>query len=242
MKRTFAASCIWLALAGLPAAGAPEADSPLARALDDLAGRLDEQPRDAGLLNDYGNLLVHAGFLDAAEAAYRDALAVDPDSLAASYNLGLLELELGRPRAAQKRFHHAIELDPSFGRAHYGLGAAFDARDRNRRAVKHYSRAFHLDPELLDVRSNPEILFNKLTSWASMSGYLAASPGRFGRLYKDPRPIVGLLIPGLDELRQRTDGEPAEPATAPADEGPAAVEAPAPDEVPAADGQSSGSL
>jgi tetratricopeptide (TPR) repeat protein len=210
MKKTSLAALIWLALAGLSHSPSHAAGSPIGHALGDLTQRLEQNPRDAGLLNDYGNLLVHAGFLEEAEMAYRSALEVAPDSLPAHYNLGLLELELGHAQAARRQFRRAIKLDSSFGRAHYGLGSTYVAAERNRRAVKHYATAFLLDPGLLEVTRNPEILFNKLTTWAAMHSYLTSSPGRSGRLYEDPRPIVGLLIPGIEELLDRV-AEPTQP-------------------------------
>ncbi len=220
MKRIWAAASISLVVASVLYIEGPAAASPIGRALGDLAERVELSPRDAGLLNDYGNLLVHAGLLEDAESAYRSALEITPDSLPAHYNLGLLELERGHTRAARKQFRRAIKLDPSFGRAHYGLGSAYVAVERNRRAVKHYSRAFLLDPELREVAVYPEILFNKLTTWASMHSYLGGSPGRFARLYDDPRPIVGLLIPGIDELLDRsTDPQESEELEEPAGEG-----------------------
>lgn len=209
MKKTCAAASIMLALTGFVNGSAQAAGSPIAHALGDLKERLEESPRDAGLLNDYGNLLVHAGFLEEAKVAYRSALEIAPDSLPANYNLGLLELELGHPQAARRQFRHTTRLDPSFGRGHYGVGSTYVAVERNRRAVKHYSRAFLLDPSLLEVTRNPEILFNKLTTWASVHGYLTGSPGRSGRLYENPRPIVGLLIPGIDELLNGATEPPA---------------------------------
>lgn len=216
MKKTYAAASIWLALAGLVNGPAQAAGSLITHALGDLTERLEQSPRDAGLLNDYGNLLVHAGFLEEAEMAYRSALEIAPDSLSAHYNLGLLELELGHPRAARKQFRRATKLDPSFGRGHYGVGSTYVAVERNRRAVKHYSRALLLDPDLLEVTRNPEVLFNKLTTWASVHSYLTRSPGRSGRLYEDPRPIVGLLIPGIDDLLNRV----TDPPDGPQPEGP----------------------
>ena len=128
------------------------------------------------------------------------ALDIAPDSLTTLYNLGLLELEFGRIRPAGKLFRRAVKLDEDFARGHYGLGLVLTERGRHHRAVQHFSRAFILEPDLLDHRSNPEILFNRLTTWASMQAYLSASPQRGTRLYNDPVPIVGLLLPDLDLL------------------------------------------
>jgi tetratricopeptide (TPR) repeat protein len=163
----------------------------------DLATRrqLAEAPRDPGLLTDYGNLLVRAGSYDAARTAYEAASGAAPSAVMPLYDLGLLELEQGRPAEAIRHFRRALDVDPAFARAEYGLGAAFEARGRNHRAVKHYVRAFRLAPDLLKVEHNPEVLFNTLADWASTKAYLESSVGRGTRLYANPQPIVSLLLP-----------------------------------------------
>lgn len=111
------------------------------------------------------------------------------------YDLGLLRLERRRFDEATQLFRRALEIDPDFALAEYGLGAVLEARGRSHRAVQHYARAFTLDPELLDVESHPELLFNDLATWASTKAYLESGLGRGTRLYANPRPIVGLLMP-----------------------------------------------
>lgn len=201
MKHSFALSLAGLLLIVSLTPGRAGADeSPLAGALATLTERLEENPRNAGLLTDYGNLLVRDGQFEPALTAYESALEVEPESLTALYNLGLLELELGRTRAAGRHLRRTVKIDPSFGRGHYALGTLLAARKRPRRAVKRYSEAFTLEPTLLNVDQNPELLFNNLATWAAMQSYLGISIGRGSRLYDDPRPIIGLLLPGIDEL------------------------------------------
>jgi tetratricopeptide (TPR) repeat protein len=201
VKRSLALSIAGLLLVvGLTPGPAGADESRLAQALASLTDQLEERPRNAGLLADYGNLLVRGGQFDAALEAYKSSLEIEPKSLTTLYNLGLLETELGRRRAAGRHLRRTVKIDPSFSRGHYALGTLLAARHRYRRAVERYSTAFTLDPGLLDVDQNPELLFNDLTTWASMHAYLASSIGRGTRLYDDPLPIVGLLIPGFDEL------------------------------------------
>jgi tetratricopeptide (TPR) repeat protein len=200
VKRALAFSLTCVALLGIVPTSSEAEETPLDRALAILIQRLEESPRDADLLTDYANLLVRGGHFDEAAATYESALTVDPDSSTTLYNLGLLRFELGQMREARRHLDRAIEVEPSFSRAHYALGSVFAARKRHRRAVQHYSRAFSLEPRLLDIHHNPELLFNDLATWASMRTYLATPTGRGTRLYNDPRPIVGLLIPGIESL------------------------------------------
>lgn len=196
----FALACalVTSVLSVAPAAHAVALES----ALSDLAERVADNPRDAALLTDYANLLVQAGRYDQARETYKAALDADPDSMLGHYNLGLLELEFGRARKAKRHFKESLNADPSFARARYGLGDVAVARNNHPRAVDHYAEALTLDPQLLDVEQNPALLFNRLATWASMKSYLENSASRGTRLYNDPKPIVGLLIPGLEEMRE----------------------------------------
>ena len=211
MKRLLVPCLACIALLCLSASRGEAEETPLDRALTTLTQRLEENSRDVDLLTDYANLLVRGGHFDEASTIYESALTLAPDSLTTLYNFGLLSFELGRLREAGKSFRRAIDIDGSFGRAHYALGSVLAARNRHRRAVQHYSKAFSLEPQLLDLDHNPELLFNDLATWASMHSYLATQVGRGTRLYNDPRPIVGLLIPGIEEaLEVETPGpEPA---------------------------------
>jgi Tfp pilus assembly protein PilF len=49
----------------------------------------------------------------AAGDAYQKAISLDPRSVQAHYNLGLLFSELGKVKAANREFVKAIELDPA---------------------------------------------------------------------------------------------------------------------------------
>ncbi len=179
------------------AAADAHSTSTLAAAIETLEEALEAEPTDAGKWIDYGNLLVVAKRPVEARTAYETALDLDPDSPIAHYDLGLLDLESGRARAAIGHFRRALDADPGMARARYALGTAFAARHRHRRAVEQYAAAFALQPELLDPLFNPEILFNPLATWASMKAYLEDSTGRSTRVFANPAPIVGLLLPGV---------------------------------------------
>ncbi len=198
------------ALLVLVLVGGAASASPISTTLEAMEAQIEETPRDSALWSDYGNLLVMAGRLDEARAAYETAIDLDATSVLAHYNLGLLLLETGQPRNAATHFRKAVDIDPGFARAHYALGSALAARQRHRRAVLRFSRAFELDPALLEAHHNPEILFNELATWASMHHYLKHSAGRRTRVYDDPAPILGLLVPELEAIETDSDAAEAE--------------------------------
>lgn len=63
----------------------------------------------------------------AAQAAYEQALAIEPDNAAAQYNLGKLFYSLGRPAEADQRLRRALESRPDFPEARVVRGYALHA-------------------------------------------------------------------------------------------------------------------
>ena len=208
MKRAIASTLFVCVVVSLAVPGVAGADTVLTQAIAALALRLEETPRDASLLTDYANLLTRAGRYDEARSSYRTALENEPQALLTLYNLGLLELELGHLRAAGRHLRQAIDVDRDFARGHYALGTVLVARQRHPRAVRHFARALTLDPDLVLVDSNPEIVFNRLATWAAVRSYLSESTQRGTRLYNDPQPIVGLLVPDLELLAPPAEPDP----------------------------------
>ena len=77
----------------------------------------------------------------AAEALWREALALDPDQPAAHYGLGRMALDAGDAAAAAGALERALELAPTAGRVHHALALARrDLGDRDR-AGFHLERA-----------------------------------------------------------------------------------------------------
>lgn len=98
------------------------------------------------LWKDLGNCLARMERLDEAEAAYRDALAVKPDSAALRVNFGMLDLQRDRVSAARGHFSKAVELDPGSAKAHCGLGLVSCLEGDYAAAEERFARAMELDP------------------------------------------------------------------------------------------------
>jgi len=211
VKRTLALCSTLLVLSTLVCSSLQAGDEPLSlklkdRALEGLEERLIQDPRNPGLLTDYATSLFKSGRIAEAQATYESSLAIAPNSLITLYNLALLHLELGHNEVAGRHLRHSLDLDPTFARAHYAMGSFYVNKNKHRRAVEHFATAFTLDPQLRDPEHNPEILFNRLLSWALMKSYIETPLGRGTRVYHDPRPIIGALIQEIDTAN---GGEPA---------------------------------
>lgn len=167
-----------------------------------------ENPYNADLLNDLGNLLALAGDFEEAEEIYRRALAVDPDDITANYNLALVLTEQGQTKEALKILKSILEVDPTHAWTHYQLGSLY-AEQRNRtKAVQHYAEAFSLDRSLTSVKVNPHIVENRLATEALLTMHVDEAPStQAPRIYKEPGNVADLLLP-------RQTAEPAvEPVT-----------------------------
>lgn len=161
---------------------------------------IDKRPNDAALHNDLGNLLLLVDDTEGAEAAYRQALAIDPELVSARFNLGLLYQQSHRPGKARREFKQATALDPLHAWAHYQLGVLSAERGRRNAAIESYAKALRLDPRLTDPAYNPHILDNSLAPSATLEAYANdSSADLVPRTYESPRRIAGLMVPELPE-------------------------------------------
>jgi predicted CXXCH cytochrome family protein len=136
------------ALAAVPTEAIPAASrDAFARAWAELiaservaAERPEAQVNIAGLLAARGDL---AG----AEAAFRDALARDPDNLAALVNQADFEARRGRGDAAEALLRRAIAAHPREADPHFALALALARRGRTAEALAPLASASALRPE-----------------------------------------------------------------------------------------------
>lgn len=106
---------------------------------------------------DYSNLGVlwrSAGEPARAEAAYRQAIALDPGFAAASYNLGNLLLDAARPAEAEPAFRAAIASRATYGEAWNGLGLALQRLGSPRPAAEAFAAAVRLAPNWAEAHVN----------------------------------------------------------------------------------------
>jgi DNA-binding transcriptional MerR regulator len=108
----------------------------------------------------------------AAEAAYRQALALDPDLADAHLNLGRLLHEGGNPAAAEAHYRQALAVDPDDALAAYNLGVALQDQQRPRDAADSYERALGLDPTLADAHFNLSGVYEQLGEKAAAFRHL----------------------------------------------------------------------
>ena len=92
-----------------------------------------------------------AGRLAEAEAEYRAALALAPDSPTIVHNLGVIAAAQGRHDVALSLLDTAIAADPRYASAHYNRGVALERLGRPDQAIVSLSRACALEPGHYDA-------------------------------------------------------------------------------------------
>ncbi len=101
-----------------------------------------------------GIALRRQGKLGEAEAAYRAAIAHDPDLAEAHYNLGVVRHAQGHAADAMQSWRRAIELKPDFVPALNNLGSALLELGDIAGAMAQHRRALAADPRSLGARIN----------------------------------------------------------------------------------------
>jgi Flp pilus assembly protein TadD len=98
-----------------------------------------------------GSALITEHRLPEAEAAYRRALAEDPQSGIAWDGLGLALFDEQRWSESRTALERALQLDPESARTAYHLGLVDEAENRPADAVSHLRAALHVDATNLDA-------------------------------------------------------------------------------------------
>jgi tetratricopeptide (TPR) repeat protein len=111
-------------------------------------------PDDAKLQVLFGELSMAARRADDAEKAFRKAIEIDPNGLAAYTNLAGLFVMTGRVAEAISTYENAVAQSPKSGSLHLLLASLLEASGRIEDAMGHYEKAIELDPELAVAKNN----------------------------------------------------------------------------------------
>jgi hypothetical protein len=133
--------------------------------------RVEAQPDDANLRNDFGNLLAQRRFVEDARTQYEKALDLDSSHFLAAYNLGLLWETEGKFSKAVSAYRTSISRKPGFPASHFRLGRLYEQRGLDGLAVKEYAKAFRLDRRMRDPQHNPLVVDTRLLERASLVNY-----------------------------------------------------------------------
>jgi tetratricopeptide (TPR) repeat protein len=118
---------------------------------------------------------------EAAEAAYREVLALAPDHVYAYMNLGALLCDGGRCGEAVDLYERAARIVPDEPHLHFNAAIALEDQQRHCEALDAYDRCLKLAPGLADAHFNAARLCEKLGDPQGTLRHYNA----FRRLHKD---------------------------------------------------------
>ncbi len=117
---------------------------------------------------------------EAAEAAYKKALCLDPTLSNALTNLGNLEYRRGRIEEAERYYRQALACEPEQPEALYNLGFLCFERDEVERAIDLFQQAIDSDPSFADAHFNLAMALEEQGAWDEAplhwEHYLALEP------------------------------------------------------------------
>jgi tetratricopeptide (TPR) repeat protein len=145
--------------------------NPLDDEIRAMEKRIEEQPGDANLHNDLGNLLALRGFPEQASDQYLQAAKLDKSNFIALYNLGLLRETEGKTGDAISAYQKSIKRKPGFPPSRFRLGRLYEQEGKLDDAVTQYAKAFWIDPSMRNPKRNPLVIDSDLMYRASLANY-----------------------------------------------------------------------
>jgi tetratricopeptide (TPR) repeat protein len=110
---------------------------------------------------DLGIALEETGGAPEAEAAYRQALSVDPSHIDSRINLGRLRHAAHALGEAEALYRQALNRDPAHAIAHFNLGVVLEDRGAYGEAIEMYKRALGLDATVREAHFNLARLYEQ---------------------------------------------------------------------------------
>ncbi|MDQ2921037.1 MAG: tetratricopeptide repeat protein, partial [Acidobacteriota bacterium] len=123
------------------------------RASDPLLDGLQDLIKGARLHLIRGRTALEARRFSEAADQFRKAVAAQPDSIPAHFNLAAALTQTGDLRGAVEQFEETLRLDPKHANAHYNLGLLLAQANRHDEAIKHLRSAVNAEPTDIHARS-----------------------------------------------------------------------------------------
>ncbi len=101
-----------------------------------------------------GNQSFSARRYDEAITWYKQAIALDPDSVDANYNLGVVYGNKGMYEESIAAYNRVIAINPRHAQAHNNLGSAYEKKGMADKAHFEYEKAAAADPYLAPALYN----------------------------------------------------------------------------------------
>lgn len=122
------------------------------RVSDPLVDDLQNLVKGARLHLILGRTALEARRFSEAITQFRKAVAAQPDSVPAHFNLGVALGQTGDLPAAIAEFEETLRLDPTHANAHYNLGLMLSQANQHEDAIKHLQSSVNIEPNDFNAR------------------------------------------------------------------------------------------
>lgn len=147
---------------------------PLDAQIQRTVATLRQQPNNAALHNQLGQLLLVKGFPKDAETEFERSVDADSRFYPGWYNLGLIRASNDNYTGARYAFNRTVNYKPGHSAALFQLGLLEEKAGHIQEAVDAYAKAYTINHQLLDVRVNPRIVDSRLVDLALLKMYSSA--------------------------------------------------------------------
>jgi tetratricopeptide repeat protein len=147
------------------------AGNPLDDQILSMEQKVDANPEDATLRNDFGNLLALRHFPKEAAEQYEMAAKLDKTNFIADYNLGILRETEGKTSDAISAYKKSIARKPGFPQSRFRLGRLYEQNGNLDAAVEQYAKALRIDPSMRNPRRNPLVIDSQLMYRVTLTNY-----------------------------------------------------------------------
>lgn len=156
----------------------------------------------------FGEKLAEARKLADEMEGYKKALAINPDDLAAHFNLGVLYAKQAIRDEALREFQEVVRINPDHAKAHYYIGLIQDDKGLYEKAVDAYNKAVTLEKEPTEAERIRDKLQLAVARDLYAKDKLDLAKKHFDDLLqKKPNDMVALFYTALIQSRKGEMGE-----------------------------------
>ncbi len=120
-----------------------------------------------------GRLRLRLREMDAAAAAFRRALELEPDAPRANYYMAVLLRKTGDDATAKRRLDRCLRADPAYLEARLALAELFQDQRRFEDAVRELNNALALAPEMAEIHYRLSVNYRRLGQAEASKTHLA---------------------------------------------------------------------
>lgn len=115
---------------------------------------LKQDPLNADLFFNLGNLQIKLNKIDDAKKNYQKVILLKPNFVNSYFNLAVMYYKLREFSESEKNFFKVLELKNDYVQAYYGLGNVQIKLSKLGEAEKNFKKAISLKPDFVDAHSN----------------------------------------------------------------------------------------